>query len=177
MKKFNPLDKVKIVDTNDIWENKSGIVIKESDTEIITEEGEDLTLVKVKINFSEDGSKTVIQEFPRQNIIKEIQTETLNESVKENKMDKETIKKYVYVEDMDDKLVPTWMFLDKIAVAEDVELMVIYELAREAGCKIYCVEASKFCKEVVAAKEVKAEDIYDSYACYLQGQARVFEVK
>lgn len=79
MEKLKKNDKVKIINTSNIWKDKTAIVISQSDDEMFDENGLDITDVKVKVIFSEDSSKTVIQEFPRYCLEIESKNESLNE--------------------------------------------------------------------------------------------------
>ena len=74
--------------------------------------------------------------------------------------------KYLYIEDADGKEIPSWIFIDKLQVAEPA--LFIYEEASKYGYKTFHIETdSGFWKGVVAAKEITAEDIANDYAEYL----------
>ena len=75
------------------------------------------------------------------------------------------------------EVVPSWEFVGKIATAECVDDSVVFAKAEEKGYKLFCIEAPGFSKMVVAAKGITKEDIYGDYADYLEGNARVIEVK
>lgn len=187
MKKFKENDLVKIINTGDIWEDKTGKVIEESEDEIITIDNQDLTLVTVKVNFGkEEENKVVIQQFPRQNLEKIKKgsiTEffarnkkiTIKEEIKNKKIN-DFISKYIYIKDLDDKIVPCWIFASKIATGENKSESYIIEKAKELGYKLYAVEAYNFYKVAIAAKELKKEVIIDDYASYLLGDAVVYEI-
>lgn len=83
-----------------------------------------------------------------------------------NKKDEDLLHKYLYIEDIDGKEIPSWMFIDKLEVAEPA--LCIYEEANKHGYKTFHIETdSGFWKGVVAAKEITAEDIANDYAEYL----------
>lgn len=88
MEKLKRNDKVKIINTSNIWRNKNAIVISQSDDEIFDENGLDITDVKVKITFGdEENPKTVIQEFPRHCLELEAKNEkNLNELYETEKL-------------------------------------------------------------------------------------------
>lgn len=80
MQKLTKNDKVKIINTSNIWKDKEAIVISQSDQEIFDKDGLDISDVKVKIIFgTEDNQKTIIQEFPRYCLELESKNESLNE--------------------------------------------------------------------------------------------------
>lgn len=83
-------DKVKIIDTGDIWEGKTGTVVSEGD-ELITVDGEDLTEVTVRVNFEDDEGEEqhVNQIFARKCLELESEAEDLKES-------------FVVISDLDD---------------------------------------------------------------------------
>lgn len=96
----------------------------------------------------------------------------------EDEEDEDFIKDYVNYKDIDGKNVPSWYFVNKIAVAEGIEESCVCEVANKLGYKLFMIEAKPtFCKLVVAAKGIKNTDIYDDYVDYLQGNACVYEVK
>lgn len=87
MEKLKRNDKVKIINTSNIWRNKNAIVISQSDDEIFDENGLDITDVKVKITFGdEENPKTIIQEFPRHCLELEVKNENLNELYQDKKL-------------------------------------------------------------------------------------------
>lgn len=100
------------------------------------------------------------------------------EEYDEDEEDEDFIKDYVSYKDINGKNVPSWYFLDKIAVAEGVDESCVCQTAQKFGYKLFMIEAKPtFCKVVVAAKGIKNTDIYNDYADYLQGNACVYEVK
>lgn len=83
MNKINKNDKVMIVNTNDIWQGKSGIVLSISDDKLLNSSGEDVTEVKVKVHFDSDNlNKSIIQTFPL-NCLELYAVENLNEAVED----------------------------------------------------------------------------------------------
>lgn len=79
---MNKNDKVEILDTGDIWEGKTGVVVAEGE-ELITVDGDDLTEVTVRVNFKDDDGdeKHVDQIFARK-FLKPLSTnETLHENL------------------------------------------------------------------------------------------------
>ena len=83
MNKINKNDKVMIVNTNDIWQGKSGIVLAISDDKLLNSSGEDVTEVKVKVHFdSENLNKSIIQTFPL-NCLELYAVQNLNEAVED----------------------------------------------------------------------------------------------
>lgn len=102
--------------------------------------------------------------------------ESLNESLNYEKVE-DFIHPYVYLKDFDDEEIPSWNFVLKIAAAENVEEGVILKCAEDNKYKLFAVEAPEFFKMIVAAKEVKLEDIQEQYADFLQGNAIIYEMK
>ncbi len=102
--------------------------------------------------------------------------EDMNESVSSKKV-KDIIRKYIYLEDLDEKEIPAWNFAARIANAEDIEEGCVCKLAEDLGYKVFAIEAPNFYRCIIAAKEIKAEDIQEEYADFLQGKAVVYEVK
>lgn len=312
MEKLNAGDRVIIVDTNDIWEDKLGTVLEQSSKEVITTNGEDLTEVSVKVDFHSDDDevKSVIQIFPRQNLklnvsgeVKENMNTTINESftnvnsfinsfigkeviflglnyediyqvkkVTKEKLtdieefeydesDKEEIEKYkslegktgrivacaladgfekynttddnfmscywdiyfkdeditlenlsgkvlslldteilneavevsdfdtidpkedfihdyVYFIDIEDKEIPSWYFISKIATAENIDENTVIEKALELKYKIYRIEtgSGEADKLIILAPKAKLEDVYTDYIDYIPGTVTVTEV-
>lgn len=105
------------------------------------------------------------------------ETPYVEEYVEDEKEDKDFIKGYVTYEDLEGKEHPSWYFVNKIATAEGIDEGCVCQLAKDLGYKLFAVEAPGFGKVAVAAKGVKAEDVYNDYADYLQGRACVYEVK
>ena len=310
MEKLNKNDKVTIINTNDVWEGKTGIVLEQSEKEIITSNGEDLTEVSVKVDFpSEDEIKSIIQIFPRQNlkldssVTEEVNTNLLNESftnvnsfvnsfigkeviflglpyeeiyqVKKvekeratdadtfeyDESDKEEIERYkslegktgrivacsladgfekynttdenfmncywdiyfqddditltaisgralslldlnilresvevsdfdttdpnedfihdyVYFVDIEDKEIPSWYFVSKIATAENIDENAVIEKALELKYKIYRIETTsgENDKLIILAPKANLEDVYTDYIDYIPGTVTVTEV-
>ena len=88
---------------------------------------------------------------------------------------------YEYTHDLNindkEDVYPSWEFAGKIAAAEGMNEWDVYEYAREHGYKIFQIEALNYCKSVIADKKIKAEDIMDEFACYLEGRPKVTEWK
>ena len=89
--------------------------------------------------------------------------ENMNESVNTKKVE-DIIHRYVYLEDLDGKEIPSWNFASRIATAEDMEEGCVCMKAEELGYKVFGIEAPSFFRCVIAAKGVKAEDIEEEYA-------------
>lgn len=109
---------------------------------------------------------------------KELFDESLNEDleIKPTKK-KDIIHRYVHLEDLDGKEVPNWNFASRIATAEDIEEGCVCELAHDLGYKVFAIEAPGFFRTVIAAKGIKAEDIEEEYADFLQGRACIRELE
>ena len=174
---FEKGNKVIIINTGDIWEGKKGTVISQEDD-----------IVTVKINFQvEDEVKNVIQEFNKENLEMERENESLNEqkeeltesvSLDESKEKiEDIIHRYIYLEDLDGKEIPAWNFASRIATAEDIDEGCVCMKAQELGYKVFGIQAPSFYRTVIAAKGIKAEDIEEEYADFLQGKACVYEIK
>ncbi len=174
---FEKGNKVIIKNTGDIWEGKKGTVISQEDETVL-----------VKVNFeTEEEIKTIIQEFNKENLEMERENESLNEEkeeltesiildeAKEKKED--IIHPYIYLEDLDGKEIPSWNFASRIATAEDIDEGCVCMKATELGYKAFGIEAPHFYRTIIAAKEIKAEDIEEEYADFLQGKACVYEIK
>lgn len=102
--------------------------------------------------------------------------ESLNESLNYEKTD-DIIHQYVYLQDLDDKEIPAWNFASRIATAENVEEGFVLKCAEDHKYKIFSVEAPSFFRTIIAAKEIKLEDIQEEYADFLQGNAVIYEMK
>ena len=105
--------------------------------------------------------------------------ESLKESLvrKEKEKPEDLIHKYIYLEDLDGKEIPAWNFASRIAAAENLEEGNIEELAEQLGYKLILVEAPNMIKVIIAAKEVKLDDIKEEYADFLLGNAVIREFK
>lgn len=166
--KFNINDKVTIVDTNDIWENKEGKILGDFENIEITDETEDYL---VKIYFDD---KTVIQPINKKNLRLIGVTENINESKETNK--KDFIRSYVYLTDLDDNEIASWFFVDKLAAAEDITSEAVVEIAKKLKYKLFMIKQNQYKKIIVAAPKCKIETIYDEYANHLLGFADVIEL-
>ena len=100
----------------------------------------------------------------------------IEESLNYEKTD-DIIHPYVYLQDLDDKEIPAWNFASRIATAENVEEGFILKCAEDHKYKIFSVEAPSFFRTIIAAKEIKLEDIQEEYADFLQGNAVIYEIK
>ena len=210
MAKFTKGNKVKIVNTDTVWDDKLGTVIEEANEEIYSENGDDLTEVLVKVAFkSKDEVKSIIQRFNRGNLElvpeenlneeknmenKKFNTNTIWEEL--NNTDEETtennsdivnesyidikddfIEPYVTAEDCEGKKCGTWTFINRIMAAEDCDEVAVTQCAAKHGYKLYWIEAGEYNKTVIAAKNIKKEDIAEDFANYLLGNARIEEIK
>lgn len=166
-------NKVEIINTGDIWEGKHGTVIAEEDGQ-----------VEVRVNFeTQNGTEQVIEIFNKENLKMERQDESLNEQKEEldeslnYEKPEDIIHQYVYLQDLDDEEIPAWNFASRIATAENIEEGFVLKCAEDNGYKIFSVEAPSFFRTIIAAKEVKLEDIQEEYADFLQGNAVIYEMK
>lgn len=168
-------NKVKIIKTGNIWEGKEGTILSAKDGN-----------VKVAFDLEvEGGSRRVIENFLEENLEMENETEILtentdlNESLLNEAKEKpeDIIHKYIYLQDLDDKEIPAWNFAARIATAEDMEEGCVCELALDLGYKLFAIEAPAFFRNIIAAKEIKAEDIMEEYGDFLQGKAYIREIK
>lgn len=102
MKKLTKNDKVKIINTNNVWKDKEAIVISQDEEEEFDAKGLDITDVKVKVIFDpENPSKNVVQHFPRYCLELATKNECINEFyiTSEDKIDVETFKNYFIGQD------------------------------------------------------------------------------
>lgn len=175
---MNKNDKVEIINTGDIWEHKTGKVVAEGD-ELITVDGEDLTEVTVKVNFEGDDreEKYVMQIFPRKNLKLQQENENLNEDLSIKNEDEDIIKPYVVFEDIDGNEVPSWIFVSRIAAAENVDEDAVLELAKKGNYKIFCLSCGLDDKDIIADKSITKEDIWNDYGDYVLGPATLYEVE
>lgn len=162
---FKKDDKVIIIDTNNIWQNKLGIVVDSFENETTDE----IETYLVKVSF--DDGKTVIQTFDAENLKLADMTETLNENKKNN--EKDFIYDYVTLEDIDDNVVPSWMFVDKLAAAENISAEKVIENAKKLGYNLFMISQNQFKKIIVAAPKCKVETIKEEYVDYLLGSATI----
>lgn len=89
-----------------------------------------------------------------------------------NKKHKEDdiIEPFVYRDFGDEELVPTWCFLNTIAAHYGTDEETIFNFCKEYGHKVWCIRGATIRpKFIVAAKEIKSEDILDGYAIYIDG--------
>ena len=112
----------------------------------------------------------------RKYLYKHKYNESLEESLNYEKTD-DIIHQYVYLQDLDDKEIPAWNFSTRIATAENVEEGFVLKCAEDHNYKVFAVEAPSFFRTIIAAKEVKLEDIQEEYADFLQGNAVIYEMK
>lgn len=166
-------NKVKIINTDSIWDGRHGTVLSEEDGQIL-----------VRINFETDeGTQSVIELFNEENLKMEREDESLNEQKEEleeslnYEKPEDIIHPYVYLKDLDDEEIPAWNFSARIATAENVEEGFVLKCAEDNKYKIFAVEAPGFFKTIIAAKEVKLEDVQEEYAEFLQGNAVIYEMK
>ena len=168
---FNKYDRIRIINTEDIWENKEGTILADFINDEISEDTEEY-LVKV---FFEAG-KTVIQPFNRANLeLAEEVKESLTEA-KENSDIEDFIHNYVYLEDINDNEVDSWFFVDKIAAAENITSKKVIEVAKKLKYKLFSISQNQFKKIIVASPKCAIETIYNEYADYLLGDAEVVEL-
>lgn len=178
--RFKKNDRVIIVNTDNIWENKKGIILSDINDSEITNETEDYL---VKIFFADD--KTTIQEFNQNNLELDKTDEQLNEAKKEknyltdinkNYYIHDFIYPYVYISDLDDNMIHSWFFVDKIATAENITSKKVIEVAKKLKYKLFSISQNQFKKIIVASPKCAIETIYNEYADYLLGDAEVVEL-
>ena len=113
------------------------------------------------------------------NIFKELNEDYVEVEISNEDKPKDLFEKYVYVEDIDGNKIPSWIILDRIALAENInkdELMqILFEI--KSNCKLYRLEAPNLSRVIVAAKEVKPEDIQEDFADYLLGKSVITEIE
>lgn len=168
--KFSKNDKVIIVGIGDVWENKKGIILADYFGDEITDETDEY-LVKVFFN----DERTITQTFSQDNLELDTTTESLNESKQTD--EKDFIHDYVILSDIDDKEIPSWFFVDKLAAAENITTEKVIETAQKLGYKLFIVAQERFKKIVVAASKCTVDTIYDEYVNYLLGSAVITELK
>lgn len=179
-------DEVKIINEDDIWSGSTGKVVEIDDNGIA---------VKIKFETEDGDTKSIIQLYSEEDL-EEVEKEDLNmkmdlveTNLKENKKSvrrrkimesnqtkKDFIKDYVYIEDIDGRKIPSWNFVAKIATAENVDDCVVFEVAEKYHYNLFVVEAYNFYREIVAAKEIKEEDIAEDYGDYLQGKVLIYAI-
>lgn len=87
--KFKKNDKVRVINTGDVWEGKIGLVYEEQEDEILTTDGRDLTQVDVLVTLdTDDGEKQIMKNFNRENL-EAVQEESLTETINEDEDDEE----------------------------------------------------------------------------------------
>lgn len=165
--KFKKNDMVVIINTDNIWEDKKGIILSDADKKDITDETEDYL---VKVFFGDD--KTIIQPFNEKNLKLDEDDDELVEYLIESKQkekDNDFIHDYVYLEDLDDNVIHSWFFVDRLAAAENITAEEVILAAKALGYKLFEVRYNTFKKVIVAAPKCKAESIQEEYADYLLG--------
>lgn len=165
--KFNKKDKITIVNTNDIWEGKKGIILSGIDGNEITEETVEYL---VRVFFGDD--KMITQEFSKDNL--ELDDENIREQILESKQEKEEkekdfIRNYVYLEDIDDNIVQSWFFVEKLATAENISSDEVIDAAVRFKYKLFEVKLDSFKRIIVAAPKCKLETVEDEFADYVLG--------
>lgn len=83
---------------------------------------------------------------------------------------------HINIDDKDD-VYPSWEFSAKIATAEGLDEYDVITYAKEHNYKIFQIQALNYYKLAIADKKITAEDIMDDFACYLEGNAKVTELK
>lgn len=130
-----------------------------------------------------DDNTVVIRNLTEEIGIYNFETEELilnREDLIESKTETENddfIHDYVFDVDSEGELYPSWEFIGKIAVAENVDEREIFEIAEKYGYKVFIVEGVNFYRVIVAAKKITEQNIYDDYADFLQGNIRIKEWK
>jgi len=167
--KFKKNDKVVIVKTNDLWENKKGKILADFNDGEITDETKDYL---VKVYF--DGDRFIIQTFNEANLELIDVVENINESKKMNT--KDFIHDYVYLNDLDEKEIPSWFFIDRLSTAENITNDAVIEAAKKLNYKLFMIKQNQYKKIIVAAPKCEIDTIYDEYANHLLGFAEVIEL-
>ena len=176
-------DKVKIIDIDNIWEGKEGIIIDTSNID-------DLNEVTVKISFEDD--KEIIQIFNIENL-QLITDESLEDNILVEDyqfIDKDVakdisdiIKGYVYTEDIDGNKISSWIFLSKLLNAENIDKELFFKFffdLKDKDFKLFSIRATnEFSEEkfILAAKDITEEDISNDYGQYLLGKVIIEEIK
>lgn len=168
---FKKNDRVILSNTDNIWDNKEGIILADFDNGEISEE---TIYYVVKILF--DDNKPVIQIVNKDNLELATTNEMLHEEKEPAKEIDDYIKNYVYVEDLDGEKIDSWFFVDKIASVENIPIEEIIYNAKILGYNIYSILANTFEKIVIAAPRCATKTVYDEYGSQLLGKAEVIDL-
>lgn len=106
-------------------------------------------------------------------ILKESLEGTLPES---NDLNEDFIHDYVYFVDIDDKEIPSWYFVSKIATAEGIDDNAVINKALELKYKIYNIEGPNFGKLIILAPKTDLQEVYADYIDYIPGKVVVNEI-
>ena len=91
------------------------------------------------------------------------------EADKKNK-DNDIIAPFVYRDYGDEKPVPTWTFIGPIMNYYGADEETIFNFCKEYGHKVWCIRGAVVpYKIVIAAKEIKSEDIHRDYGDFVDG--------
>ena len=112
-----------------------------------------------------------MKKFIGESLNKEVTVENENQA-------EDILTKYIYVEDIDGKKIPTYIILDRIASAENLTkediLDLVYKLNKKY--KVFRVDAPNYERLILAAPEIKIDEIQKDFADYLLGKSIVTEI-
>lgn len=134
---------------------------------------------KVGLKSLKEGLEVAVYDFDKGTL-------TINDEEEEQPevntdFESDWLEDYIYDLDIDDEgnefEVATWTFVPLIANAEGITNEAVLEEAGKRKYKIFLIQAPGFERFAVGADEIKVDDIYEDYANYLEGNAKVTEIK
>lgn len=119
-------------------------------------------------------------EFENGTILETISGENINvtviESLHEN-LNKDIIKNYVYLKDIDGLILPYWIYLDKICKAEDLKSQQLINIIKKSKYKLYLITSNSVSRLIVTAPEYNAYSIIDTLKDELNQNINIQEVQ
>lgn len=169
---------------NEGWGDETGLVVTTEDFSEIYDTYDDIETCLIDEGILDDyleeelnktNIKEAINKINRRS--KDIFKEDFVTVENENKAE-DILTKYIYVEDIDGKKIPTYIILDRIASAENLTkediLDLVYKLNKKY--KVFRVDAPNYERLILAAPEIKIDEIQEDFADYLLGKSIVTEI-
>lgn len=112
-------------------------------------------------DFFKTGLKLTIENIETIEKILNI-TEVNNNIIKEDLLDIDFIKNYVYTTENDD-IKPSWYYADRISKNEEVSIDYVIKTAKHLGYKVFLINKIKY---VIAHKEINIDNIKNDFNDY-----------
>lgn len=98
------------------------------------------------------------------------------ESLHEN-LNKDIIRDYVYLRDIDGFTLPYWIYLDKICKAEDMKSQQLINIIKKSKYKLYLITSNSTSRLIVTAPEYDKDSIIDTLKDELNQNIKIQEVQ